>query len=590
MSITNREIDQAFSDLKGTIPSAVREDFFGLLYLEREFKLPRDRALTQVAFGGNDYGIDGFHLDAERRNLYLLQFKWSTSYASFKPSFQRLIDDGMKFVFACDGQDQKLNPVLDRLKSRLVYDQAIVDRVCIHFVFNGEPADAERSPVLDALRESLEGRRYYLDQFFGRPVSLVIEYRSAKTIDGAGPTILPRTHRYKTAVQDTLQREGPNGERMNVGFIRLVDLHTMYRDMRQRFFSRNIRSALSEEKAPNRAIKKSLTEIVLDKSDLPSVFAFNHNGVTLFAERLEKTDDGYEITEPRLLNGAQTVATFDAFLTRNDGNQKLLESKSILEDLWVMCKIITNAKPEFVVGVTVNNNRQNPVMPWNLRANDMIQLELEEMFRSQLGIYYERQEKMFAKLSDEDLKQSGITHHKAIELLRLAKTLLASDGLVDKMSNMTQVFEGETAYEQVFCPARLKADCRKILLCYKIQFKLRRLVQAIMALGEHRYAFMERGRNLLWALLCQAVLNDDKLDKHVEEFGESLVVEANYTDWVTQLATTRARPLIASIVKVEPYAENAKNENYGFLRTQAVFNKCMKLAYDKWGWLHKRLK
>jgi hypothetical protein len=118
MSITNREIDQAFSDLKGTIPSAVREDFFGLLYLEREFKLPRDRALTQVAFGGNDYGIDGFHLDAERRNLYLLQFKWSTSYASFKPSFQRLIDDGMKFVFACDGQDQKLNPVQRRAGRR----------------------------------------------------------------------------------------------------------------------------------------------------------------------------------------------------------------------------------------------------------------------------------------------------------------------------------------------------------------------------------------------------------------------------------------------------------------------------------------
>mgnify|MGYP000844273616 CR=1 FL=1 len=54
MSITNRDIDQAFSDLKGTMPCAVREDFFGLLYLEREFKLPRNRAITQVAFGGHE--------------------------------------------------------------------------------------------------------------------------------------------------------------------------------------------------------------------------------------------------------------------------------------------------------------------------------------------------------------------------------------------------------------------------------------------------------------------------------------------------------------------------------------------------------
>lgn len=590
MSITNRDIDQAFSDLKGTIPCAVREDFFGLLYLEREFKLPRKRALTQVAFGGNDYGIDGFHLDPERRNLYLFQFKWSTSYASFKPSFQRLIEDGMKFIFGCEAQDQKLNPVLEQLKSRLLNDQALVDRVFIHFVFNGDPEDAERSTVLDALREDLESKRHFIDQFFGRPVSLVIEFRSAKTVQVAGVTHQRRTYRYHIAVQDSLQRDGPNGERMHVGFIRLVDLHTMYRDMRQRFFERNIRAGLSEDEAPNRAIRKSLKEIVLDQAEPPSVFAFNHNGVTLFAERFEKTDERYEITEPRLLNGAQTVTTFDGFLTSNDGNQKLAESKPILEDLWVMCKIITRAKPPFVVAVTINNNRQNPVMPWNLRANDMIQLELQDKFRDELGIYYERQEMMFAKLSDEDLEELEITHHKAIELLRLAKTFLASDGLVDKMSNMTQVFEGDTVYDQVFCEARLKADCRRILLCYKIQFRLRKLVQAIMAMGEHKYAFMQRARNLLWALLCQAVLNDDKLDRHAEEFGESLVVEANYTDWIAQLATTRARPLIGTIVKMDPYAENAKNENYGFLRTQAVFKKCLDLAYDKWGWVHKRLK
>jgi hypothetical protein len=590
MTITNRDIDQAYSDLKDAFPSGLREDYFGLLYLEREFKLPRNHAVTQVAFGGHDYGIDGFHLDPERRNLYLFQFKWSTSYASFKPSFLRLIDDGMEFIFGNKGQDQKLNPVLEQLKSRLLNDQALVDRVFIHFVFNGEPEEAERSTVLDALRENLEGKRHFIDQFFGRPVSLVIEFRSAKTRQVAGVTHQRRTYKYRVAIQDSLEREGPNGEGMHVGFIRLVDLHSMYRDMRQRFFERNIRAGLSEDQAPNRAIRKSLKEIVLDQTEPPSVFAFNHNGVTLFAERFERTDDAFEITEPRLLNGAQTVTTFDGFLTSNEGNQRLAEGRPILEGIWVMCKIITRAKSPFVVAVTINNNRQNPVMPWNLRANDMIQLELQDRFRDELGIYYERQEMMFAKLTDEDLEELEITHHKAIELLRLAKTLLASDGLVDKMSNMTQVFEGDTVYDQVFCEARLKADCRKILLCYKIQFRLRKLVQAIMEMGANKYAFMGRARNLLWALLCQAVLNDGKLEQHTEEFGESLVVEANYTEWIAQLATTRARPLIGSLVKMDPYAEHAANENYGFLRTQGVFKKCMEFAYDKWGWVHRRLK
>jgi hypothetical protein len=57
-----------------------------------------------------------------------------------------------------------------------------------------------------------------------------------------------------------------------------------------------------------------------------------------------------------------------------------------------MCRVITNASPEFVTAVTINNNRQNPVNPWNLRANDMIQLQLQDKFRDDLEIYYARRE------------------------------------------------------------------------------------------------------------------------------------------------------------------------------------------------------
>src|SRR5476649_629264 len=82
MAITDRAIDQAYSDLKG-ICGGVRNDYFGLLYLEHEFGVERDRAVAQVAFGGNDYGIDGFHFDGEKRNLYLFQFKCSDSPIQF---------------------------------------------------------------------------------------------------------------------------------------------------------------------------------------------------------------------------------------------------------------------------------------------------------------------------------------------------------------------------------------------------------------------------------------------------------------------------------------------------------------------------
>ena len=111
MAITDKAIDQACSDLRGTC-GGVRNDYFGLLYLEEEFDLDRARASTQVAFGGNDYGVDGFHLDSQKRNLYLFQFKYSDSHAQFKESFERLTEAGMERIFGAKSQDQTQNQLL----------------------------------------------------------------------------------------------------------------------------------------------------------------------------------------------------------------------------------------------------------------------------------------------------------------------------------------------------------------------------------------------------------------------------------------------------------------------------------------------
>ena len=588
MIITDRHIYQAYSYLKGTY-GGVREDYFSLLYLQNEFELPRDKAAMQVAFGGNDYGFDGFHIDTTRGNLYLFQFKWSPSHTLFKQSLQRLIDAGMERIFGDVGQDQKQNQLLLQLKGRLLEDQALINRVFIHFVFTGSPEEAERSQALDKLREDLEDKKYLLDKFFGRSIDMAIQYRSATK--RVGTTIRPRvTHKYPVNIVETILRRGPNGECMQIGFIPLMDMNAMYRDMGQHFFDRNIRAALEENAPPNRAITRALKEIILEEKESPLVFAFNHNGVTIYAEQVKKQDGIYEITEPRLLNGAQTVTTFARFLKKNEGNPRIHERETALKELHVLCKIITDAIPEFIVNVTINNNRQNPVMPWNLHANDMIQLELQDKFRDELGIYYERQENAFASLTQEDLDELDITEYKAVEMRRLAQAILATEGEIDKASRMREVFENEKVYAQVFNPSRLQSDGRKIILCYKVQFRLRRMIREIVEKGVNKYAYLSRARNLLWALLCQGMLNDERVEDYAERFGHGLVIEADFTEWLGRLSSTRARFLISQAVSDAPYAASMADGRYDFLRTKAIFDHCMEIAYKKWKWIQKRLK
>jgi hypothetical protein len=587
--INDRTIGQAYSDLKATC-GGVPEDYFGLLYLEKEHKLPREKAVNQVAFGGNDYGLDGFYFDEQRRNLYLFQFKYTENHTQFKGSLQRLIEAGVERIFLTPGKDDAKNQILLQLRSCLVENRSMIDQICFRFIFTGDPEEAERSRVLDKLREDLENKKYLVDQFFGeRKVGFIVEFRSSS--GRVGVVRDPRqTTTFDVPLKDLLVAEGPAAQKMHIGFIRLADLNRMHRDLGQRFFDSNIRYGLGEGEAVNRAISNALKQIVLDQTESPEVFAFNHNGITLYAEKVDKLDGLCRLRAPRLLNGAQTVTTVAGFREKNKDNPKLETGKAAFESIRVLCRIITDADQKFVTGVTVNNNRQNPVEPWNLHANDLIQLELQDKFRSDLGLYYERQENAFDQISPEDLDEYGIKEDaRAIQMLKLTQTFLLTDGMVSRLSEMRRIFEDDKTYDQVFCQGRLRADSREILLCYKIQFNLRKFSQEIEQKGQNKYSFIHRSRNLLWALLCQGLLNHENLEDLAEQHGTTMSVAFEYKEVLSRLATTRVRILLSDLMADRDYADKVAEGNLSFLRTDKAFEKCMVNAWKKWKWLHKKL-
>ena len=588
VTISQTELDNTLLSLQET-PGIVPDNVFALLYLEREYKVQKEQALQQIAWGRSEFGLDAFHVDPQLKNLYLFQFRWSQAQILFRVPFQRLVEVGMDRVFGQAPPGIQEEQFLLQLKSQMLHYQGAIDRVFIHLVFNGDPQEAEHSMVYEKLREDLESKKYLIDQFFGRPVTMVFQFLSAQSQKVGAIAHQRVTHRYPIQVAETLERSGPAGEVMGVGFVPLMDLHAMFKEMNYRFFERNIRASLSEDAATNRSLYEALERLIINGEGDPAVFAFHHNGVTLFAEKIDREKGKFILTEPRLLNGAQTITTLDRFLTNYAGNPALKEHEGALRDLWVMCKIITDARNEFVLEVAINNNRQNPVKPWNLHANDMIQLELQDKLREDLGLYYERQEKAFSNLTPEDLEEMEIKEGKAVELLKLAQTFLASDGELDKMSRLQEVFEEEKDYGKVFSAERLQSDSKKIILCYKVHYRLTRLIREIMEKGEKKYAYMRRARNLLWALLCQAILNDEHVKESAGRYGRTLAVENEYVEWLAKLASTKARFLIAAVVEKEPYASKAADERYGFLRTRAVFEQCMAEAKKKFNWSMKAL-
>jgi len=587
MNISQSLLDRTYKEFKKRF-EGVKEDYFGPLFISRKHDRPLEVAFENCVFGNNDYGIDGYYLDKEAKNLYLYQFKWSNSYELFKDSYKRLIDFGMERIFGNPLQDSSSNQNVNNLKYVLNEYSEIINSVYVRFVFNGDIEKAQQSKALENFREDLEAKKYLLDQYFGeRSIQFIIEYLSNDTSTVVQASKTRKTHKYNISFTNTGVIEAPNGEKFYLGFISLNDLRIMYDEMGLRLFEKNIRAGLDADRAPNRAIKKALRDIVIDETLHPEYFSFNHNGVTIYVEEIDINNDTTSVVEPRILNGAQTIATLARFVSDNSNHPALEENMRRLKSIQVMAKVITNCSPDFIASVTIANNRQNPVDPINLRATDGMQFELEDKFRDQVAIYYERQEKAFESLTDSDLEELGIYEHREITIKKLAQTFLAMQGEVDRISRLAEVFENDNFYRSTFRPEYLKVSSELIVLLYKVHFRVNSVIKEIIEKGANKYWWANKAKNLIWALLIQGILNDAELEELVENHGRGLSVASNYNDYLKGIGSKRIRFVLAELTQQKKYAEAMEQEKYGFFRAKVSYQEAMQIAKRKYGWEKK---
>jgi hypothetical protein len=590
MPITHKDkqqLDDLYAEL-GRSYGGRKEDYFALLYLTRKFKLEPNEIAHQVAFGNRDYGIDAYYVDRQARNLYLFQFKWAEDYGQFKHSMERLAESGLLRIFGNPMQDPLQNEFLRYLAQDLRECRNLIERVYIHFVFKGDSDAVENSQGLADRREAIENKQHLIESFFGHEIEFRVDFISDRP--GLPPT--PPQQTQILDIEDLISTQHSE-RRLLVGFVRLMDLYRIYASLGQRFFDRNIRAALSPDNAPNKRLRAAFADIVLNGKENPDVFAFRHNGVTLAVERIAVNNSSATLHVPRLLNGAQTVSSLAKFLDDHSDHQGLKQGRDRLESIRVLAKIVEDdPSGDFVTEVTIANNQQNPVHPWTLRAMDRRQCDLWDKFRNDVGIFYSRQEGAFDNLSEEEKQELGIDDPKDIRIRPLAQTFLAAQGEIDKMSRLPEVFESKSAYDSTFRSAYLMptTNTRNIVLAYKIGLTLNSPMEKLFDLVPHKYqAALRRAKNLVWALLIQAVLNDPKADYDREHYGGSLAKERAYRERLQALASARVWPILKEIFAIPTYQEKLNREKFDFLRTKEAYKRAMDLSHQKFHWSRRPL-
>jgi hypothetical protein len=584
--VNQEEVDKAYERLSDKY-GGKKEDYFGIAYIANKFDVPFEEAATFVAIGGTDYGIDGFYHDKNAKSIFLYTFRWSSDHMAFKEPLEKLGKVGMEKLFFDLSKSEQEHQTIIALKTYLYQNWKSIDRVFINFVFNGDPINAEQSKVLSFLREVVEDKRGLIDTYFNRVDrpdqvhDLIFQYVANDRSLGHVTSSRDSTE-YSIDFADSLDiANKETGNELMVVFMPLANLYKMYFDLGERFFERNIRSGLDDGTMTNYQIKQSLREIV-EGNEPAENFVLYHNGITMTAQKLTAESGTVRMVEPRILNGAQTIKILQQFVQASQAKTDPALLQDALANTKVMVRIIRSSDDAFLKRVTINNNRQNPIMPWNLRANDLVQLGFEEQF-GKLGIYYERRENAYKNLTEEDLEAVG-TEKGVLEIRKFAQTLLAMQGHIDRISEIKEVFENELWYADAFKDRYLEVDPRKFVLLYKVQYRLQSLIREIRNLGTEKYSYVPKAKNLLWCLSIQGIMNDAKFAKYVEQYGNSTAIEAGITELLKNMGTTKLRYILSDTFEAKKYKDSISDGKLSFLRTKAAFNDCMKAASSRFKW------
>lgn len=143
-------------------------------------------------------------------------------------------------------------------------------------------------------------------------------------------------------------------------------------------------------------------------SDEAKYFWSFNNGLTITCKRLEELpDNNYRLHGLQIVNGCQTSnAIFRAYhnkkrheylsqispekLTKKQKKEiESIDNKFLNQQTTLLVKIIETNDNDLIYKITEKTNSQTPIKSFSLKANDDVQLNIEQYFL-QHGLYYER--------------------------------------------------------------------------------------------------------------------------------------------------------------------------------------------------------
>jgi hypothetical protein len=437
-------------------------DCFAPWYLKHRFHLPDLTAFEQCSDGNYDKGIDGYHLfqrrDGRRLCLCVIQAKYSEDisnipkgYADFHKSIG-ILDSLMKNAPWSDPQENKVITGLKKTFAKLSdEDRSNLEMEFILLHLSDEDPDvletkfgSIRDKLFDAMKDKFE--------------TFSIMRVGPSDLGPITTTKVPNS-KVRLTVDGVYEAAREANARMVLGVCHLADLVDLYDTRRDELFAKNIRYFLKSEKntasGPAGEMKKTLIDICVNRKTPPGIFAMYHNGITIVSKSTEVSSDHIiTLQDPYILNGCQTVRNAWEFSKSIQWRDKI--AQEIWRDVCVPARIVETSSDDLIRSVTVANNRQNEILPSDLRANDPIQVRLQQRF-TQKRIPYERQRGYYDTLSSSSEEYENAPPRSFVKMTDLARCIAATSGKIWYAQRPNDLFASDKVYGECFANTKLRS-------------------------------------------------------------------------------------------------------------------------------------
>jgi len=272
----------------------------------------------------------------------------------------------------------------------------------------------------------------------------------------------------------------------------------------------------------NEKIAGSITDLQTNE------FALFNNGITMLSDETiysdkvgKKNKAEIIVMNPQIINGGQTAYTLSMLYAKNQENLDIFNNKE------VMLKIISfnmdddtgkhtqDDKLKLIEEISIATNQQSPVIEADRRANDKVQIELQELIFRDFGMFYERKRGEFG----DGVRAGYISRQDIIDRDQFLRICLAvqNDPVKARSGTTAKLFE-KSRFDTILPDA---TQYRKYVYGYRAYDRIGRMQ------GDVPYNFKTTARfaivNVITALYFDEDLPLDKYDEHINESLSKIV-------------------------------------------------------------------